>query len=137
MVRGIANSKIGFGDLILLLRYFFKLKVSTHPNYLWPPLTIVFAILAKQLRYHGAVIGGFILSVLGLLLVVNPDILDLAQLMHILQQNPIAYFFAFLGALLWPCYSVLTKKYAQGQNAVPLFFMVTALALWGNSFCGE
>ena len=31
MVRGIANSKIGFGDLILLLRYFFKLKVSTHP----------------------------------------------------------------------------------------------------------
>ncbi|MHC3119176.1 helix-turn-helix transcriptional regulator, partial [Acinetobacter nosocomialis] len=29
---GIANSKIGFGDLILLLRYFFKLKVSTHPN---------------------------------------------------------------------------------------------------------
>ncbi|MCO8086607.1 hypothetical protein NI464_14885, partial [Acinetobacter lwoffii] len=30
-VRGIANSKIGFGDLILLLRYFFKLKVSTHP----------------------------------------------------------------------------------------------------------
>ena len=33
MVRGIANSKIGFGDLILLLRYFFKLKVSTHPNF--------------------------------------------------------------------------------------------------------
>ncbi|MFH7349929.1 hypothetical protein L1A45_15245 [Acinetobacter variabilis] len=32
MVRGIANSKIGFGDLILLLRYFFKLKVSTHPS---------------------------------------------------------------------------------------------------------
>ncbi|MDA3576151.1 hypothetical protein MJ047_11805, partial [Acinetobacter baumannii] len=31
-VRGIANSKIGFGDLILLLRYFFKLKVSTHPK---------------------------------------------------------------------------------------------------------
>ncbi|PPC51213.1 MFS transporter, partial [Acinetobacter baumannii] len=25
-------SKIGFGDLILLLRYFFKLKVSTHPR---------------------------------------------------------------------------------------------------------
>ncbi|OTT37478.1 hypothetical protein CAS80_07470, partial [Acinetobacter baumannii] len=27
------NSKIGFGDLILLLRYFFKLKVSTHPSH--------------------------------------------------------------------------------------------------------
>ena len=103
-------------------------------NYLWPPLTIVFSILAKQLNYRWPVILGFFLSVFGLLLVVNPDILDLAQLMHILQQNPIAYFFAFLGALLWPCYSVLTKKYAQGQNAVSLFFMVTALALWGIHF---
>ena len=37
MVRGIANSKIGFGDLILLLRYFFKLKVSTHPIQLSKP----------------------------------------------------------------------------------------------------
>jgi len=34
MVRGIANSKIGFGDLILLLRYFFKLKVATHPKFI-------------------------------------------------------------------------------------------------------
>lgn len=103
-------------------------------NYLWPPLTIVFSILAKQLHYRCSVIWGFILSVFGLLLVVNPDILNLPQFMHVLQQNPIAYFFAFLGALLWPCYSVFTKKYAQGQNAVPLFFMVTALALWGIHF---
>ncbi|HAV3506479.1 hypothetical protein D3X38_19385 [Acinetobacter baumannii] len=39
MVRGIANSKIGFGDLILLLRYFFKLKVSTHPKQISNNLT--------------------------------------------------------------------------------------------------
>ena len=103
-------------------------------NYLWPPLTIVFSILAKQLNYRWPIILGFIISVLGLLLVVNPDILNLHQFLHILQQNPIAYFFAFLGALLWPCYSVMTKKYAQGQNAVPLFFMVTAIALWGIHF---
>lgn len=99
-------------------------------NYLWPPLTIVFSILARQLNYRWPIVLGFIVSVLGLLLVVNPDILNLHQFLHILQQNPLAYFFAFLGALLWPCYSVLTKKYAQGQNAVPLFFAVTAVALW-------
>ncbi|MFX7345956.1 hypothetical protein ABTI94_06460, partial [Acinetobacter baumannii] len=34
-------SKIGFGDLILLLRYFFKLKVSTHPNKLYLSCTMV------------------------------------------------------------------------------------------------
>ena len=103
-------------------------------NYLWPPLTIVFSILAKQLNYRWPVILGFIVSVIGLLLVVNPDLLNLHQFLQILQQNPMAYFFAFLGALLWPCYSVLTKKYAQGQNAVPLFFVVTAIALWGIHF---
>ena len=47
MVRGIANSKIGFGDLILLLRYFFKLKVSTHPSV----TVIVFAF--HDLFYDG------------------------------------------------------------------------------------
>ncbi len=45
MVRGIANSKIGFGDLILLLRYFFKLKVSTHPSQLK-----TFRILSERYR---------------------------------------------------------------------------------------
>lgn len=103
-------------------------------NYLWPPLTIVFSILAKQLNYQWGVVFGFILAVLGLLLVVNPQILEIHKLIEVLSQNPQAYFFAFLGALLWPCYSVLTKKYAKGLNAVPLFFVVTALVLWGLHF---
>ncbi|MFX6103580.1 hypothetical protein ABTF15_17380, partial [Acinetobacter baumannii] len=34
-------SKIGFGDLILLLRYFFKLKVSTHPSYFMNKLILL------------------------------------------------------------------------------------------------
>ena len=51
MVRGIANSKIGFGDLILLLRYFFKLKVSTHPNLIEKN---IFLTLPKR---HGVLFG--------------------------------------------------------------------------------
>lgn len=101
-------------------------------NYLWPPLMIVFSIFAKQLSYRWPVIIGFILAVIGLMLVVNPDILDLDKLIQILKQNPIAYVFAFIGALLWPIYSILTKKYAQGQNGVPLFFFVSVLMLWGG-----
>jgi hypothetical protein len=62
MVRGIANSKIRFGDLILLLRYFFKLKVSTHPSfvlalftpkqYLWKSQIVIFALLAFSLPLY-------------------------------------------------------------------------------------
>ena len=103
-------------------------------NYLWPPITIIFSILAKQLNFKAWVFFGFILAVIGLLLVVNPKILEFENFIHVLSQNPIAYAFAFLGALLWPCYSVFTKKYAEGANAVPLFFVVTAVALWGVHF---
>ena len=99
-------------------------------NYLWPPLMIVFSIIAKQLNYHWCVGIGFLLAILGLLLVVNPDILNPDRLNLILEQNPIAYIFAFVGAFLWPIYSILTKKYAQGQNGVPLFFMVSVILLW-------
>lgn len=99
-------------------------------NYLWPPLSIVLAILAKQLRYHWAVIPGFVLAVLGLMLVVNPEIWNLVQLWSVLTENPLAYSLAFSAALLWPCYGVLTRAYAQGSNAVSLFFVVTAALLW-------
>lgn len=99
-------------------------------NYLWPPLMIVFSIIAKQLNYHWCVGIGFILAILGLMLVVNPDILNQDRLILIVEQNPIAYLFALVGALLWPIYSILTKKYAQGQNGVPLFFTVTVVLLW-------
>lgn len=99
-------------------------------NYLWPPLTIVFSIFAKQLTFHWLVVLGFLISVFGLLLVVNPHILDFKVFIEILSKNPKAYIFSFLAALLWPCYSVLTKRYAQGFNAVPLFFLITACVLW-------
>ena len=103
-------------------------------NYLWPRLTVVLAIFAKQLSYKLPVILGFILAVLGLMMVVNPDVLNLSKLFSVLQKNPVAYSFALIGAILWSCFSVLTKKYAQGHNAVPLFFAVTALSLWGVHF---
>lgn len=99
-------------------------------NYLWPPLMIVFSILAKQLSAKLWVIPGFLLAVFGLMLVVNPEVTQFNQFLAVLGQNPWAFAFAFIGALLWPMYSVLTKTYGNGQNGVPLFFMVSVTALW-------
>ena len=99
-------------------------------NYLWPPITILFAILAKQLNFNRIFFVGLILAIIGLLMVVNPEILDFEKFLIVLSENPKAYSFAFLGAILWSCYSVLTKKYAEGFNAVPIFFLITAISLW-------
>ena len=100
-------------------------------NYLWPPLMIVFSIFARQLQARLWVIPGFLLAVVGLMLVVNPEITNLSKLMQVLAENPWAYGFAFIGALLWPCYCILTRKYGRGQNGVPIFFVVAVIALWG------
>ncbi|WP_441365752.1 aromatic amino acid DMT transporter YddG [Acinetobacter lwoffii] len=99
-------------------------------NYLWPPLMIVFSIFARQLQARLWVIPGFLLAVMGLMLVVNPEITNLPKFMQVLAENPWAYGFAFLGALLWPCYCVLTRTYGRGQNGVPIFFLVAVISLW-------
>lgn len=132
---------LGCGALFVLYEILFLVSIALSHNrdqvmviaminYLWPPLMIVFSIFAKQLNYRWTVIIGFVLAIFGLMLVVNPDILNIQKLRLILAQNPIAYVFAFVGALLWPIYSILTKKYAQGQNGVPLFFIVSVIILW-------
>ena len=99
-------------------------------NYLWPPLMIVFAILFKQLSYRPLAIAGFVVAVLGLMMVVNPQITEPFKMIAVLQQNPMAYGFALVGAIIWPCYSLLTKRYAQGHNAVAFFFLISASVLW-------
>lgn len=83
-------------------------------NYLWPLLMIVFSILAKQLDYRWTVGLGFLFDMTGLILVVNPDVMNMQKMISTLLQNLIIYLIAFVDALLWPIYSVLTKKYAQG-----------------------
>lgn len=99
-------------------------------NYLWPPLMIVFSIMFKQLSYRPLAIVGFILAVMGLVLVVNPQVTEPLMMLEVLQENPMAYAFALAGAMIWPCYSLLTRRYAQGHNAVAFFFMISASVLW-------
>lgn len=104
-------------------------------NYLWPPMTVLFAIFAGQLRYQPLVILGFVITILGLMLVVNPYIFNIEYLVHVLQAHPMGYGFAFIAAILWAMYSVLTKKYAQGHNAVSLFFCFNGMYFMG-CICG-
>jgi drug/metabolite transporter (DMT)-like permease len=54
-----------------------------------------------------------------------------------IQDNPLSYGLAFVGAILWAAYCTVTTKLAQGKNGVTPFFMMVALTLWVKFLLGE
>ena len=48
------------------------------------------------------------------------------------MSNPISYILAFMGALLWAIYCVVTKKYSQGHNPIALYFLMISIVLWAK-----
>ncbi len=100
-------------------------------NYLWPSLTIVLATAFGLQRFRAGLIPGVLLAMLGIVLVLKGDgQLSAQALWANVQSNPVAYGLAFAAAWLWPCYSVLSKRYAHGANALSLFLWMVAVVLW-------
>lgn len=102
-------------------------------NYLWPSFTMLAAIAFNGQRASWLVAPGFLVAILGIASVLGGDQgLDLAGMAANVQDNPLSYGLAFAGAMIWAAYCTVTSRMAQGKNAVTLFFMLTALALWGK-----
>lgn len=100
-------------------------------NYLWPALTVVFAILARQQSASWFLLPAIALCIVGISWVIKGDSAwSLALLWQNMQSNPPAYALAFCAAALWPAYTVLTRRFGNGVNGVPLFMLTTAAALW-------
>jgi drug/metabolite transporter (DMT)-like permease len=78
-------------------------------------------------------VPGILCSALGIGWVLGGEEgLNFNQLVRNVQSNPLSYGLAFLGALLWSAYCVVTVKYARGVNGVTLFFLGVALVLWAK-----
>lgn len=100
-------------------------------NYLWPALTMVCAILFNHQKSNLLIIPGFIIAIVGICWVLGGDQgLDLASMGANIQDNPLSYGLAFIGALIWAAYCTVTARIANGKNGVTLFFMLTAVVLW-------
>ena len=99
-------------------------------NYLWPSLTIAFAVLWGQQTARWWLWPGLLICLWGLVRVLGGDSFSLSTLWQHVLGNPAAYGMAFAAALLWPTYSLLARRYGAGFNAVGLFVTWTALALW-------
>lgn len=102
-------------------------------NYLWPGLTVLFAILFNHQRANLLIVPGLALSLYGVCYVLGGEHgLHWAGMWANVQQNPLSYALALAGALLWATYCTVTSRMANGQNGVTLFFLLTALVLWAK-----
>lgn len=100
-------------------------------NYLWPSLTIVFAILFNGQKSTLWVIPGLAISLLGVGWVLGGENgLHVHDIMQNIVSSPLSYGLAFAGAFIWAAYCTVTSRYARGQNGITLFVLLTALSLW-------
>lgn len=101
-------------------------------NYLWPSLTMLFAVLLRQQRASAMLLApGIALSFVGVVWVMKGESpFSLAQLLTNVRTNPLAYALAFIAAILWGAYSVLARRFSSGKGGVGLFLLATAGSLW-------
>lgn len=100
-------------------------------NYLWPSLTILFAILFNGQKTTLWVIPGLVLAVAGVSWVLGGDQgINLADISRNVLSSPLSYLLAFSGAFIWAAYCTVTSKYARGANGITLFILLTAATLW-------
>lgn len=102
-------------------------------NYLWPTFTMIAAILFNNQKVTVLIFPGVLISMFGICFVLSGDHgLDFLMMMENIKDNPLSYGLAFVGALIWAAYSIITAKIADGKNGVTLFFMFVSVALWIN-----
>jgi len=107
-------------------------------NYLWPAFTLLAFVACGLQKGHWLMLPGFLLALLGVGVVLGGAAgLDWEPMRAHMRSNPPAYALALAGAVIWAAYCVVTRKMAQGHNAISLFFVLMALALWLQYFLGD
>ncbi|WP_050934096.1 aromatic amino acid DMT transporter YddG, partial [Vibrio harveyi] len=100
-------------------------------NYLWPALTVLFAVLGSNKKPNWLLYPAVMLAFIGVAWTVSGDSgLSPTQLMANISSNPIVYFMAFAGAVIWAVYCNLTQRQQSKHNAITLLFIATAISLW-------
>ncbi|MEC5321420.1 aromatic amino acid DMT transporter YddG [Brenneria populi subsp. brevivirga] len=102
-------------------------------NYLWPCLTILFAVFINQQKSRILLWPGLALSLAGIVWIMQGDgEWSPRGLWQNILTNPLAYGLAFSAAAIWALYCNITKRYGQGKSGIPLFFLVVSCVLWAQ-----
>lgn len=100
-------------------------------NYLWPALTVLLAVLISRKPVNILVYPSIALAFIGVAwTITGDDGLSVSAIAANVATNPVTYSMAFIGAIIWAVYCNVTKSLANGQNAITVFFIMTAISLW-------
>jgi drug/metabolite transporter (DMT)-like permease len=95
-------------------------------NYLWPGLTLVFAIPILRTKVRWSFFAGLAMAAAGAALApLRLGEYSAEALLENLRTNPLPYALALAGAVVWALYSVLSRRWGAGTEggAVPLFML--------------
>ncbi|MFT4174246.1 MAG: aromatic amino acid DMT transporter YddG [Rhodocyclaceae bacterium] len=107
-------------------------------NYLWPSLTMTFAILFNGRKSSFLIAPGLALAVLGTFWILGGDQgFALDEMLDNIRTNPVSYGLALGAALNWAAYCSVTSGIAKGANGITLFMILTALTLWTIYLVGD
>lgn len=100
-------------------------------NYLWPSLTLLFAVFFNQQKSSIGLWVGVALALVGIVWMMKGESQWSPLVMwHNILTNPLAYSLAFAAAISWALYCNITKRLGQGKSGNTLFFFVVSIVLW-------
>jgi drug/metabolite transporter (DMT)-like permease len=104
-------------------------------NYLWPSLVVLLAVCTSKKPVDKRLYAAIALSFFGVAWTVSGDGgISISQLAKNIATNPVSYSMALMGAFIWAFYCNITKRLANGKNAITWFFIATAITLWITYF---
>ena len=103
-------------------------------NYLWPSLTILFAVLFNGVRTRWWLYPGLLVAFGGIIVILSGDKgFSLTEFVARFAENPVSYLLALVAAVTWAGYSSMTRAWGNGINPSTIIFAVDTLVflvLW-------
>ncbi|WP_303045814.1 aromatic amino acid DMT transporter YddG [Turicimonas muris] len=92
-------------------------------NYLWPSLTILFAVIFNHQKAKWWLGIGMLGAIYGICIVLSRNVLvDFKGMYFHILENPLSYFLGLTAAISWAAYSNFTKAWSRGENPTVLVF---------------
>ena len=104
-------------------------------NYLWPCSIVVMSIWINKQKMGWLVWPGTGVAIVGLYwCIASGGDVTFSRLVANFLSSPLPYICGLLAALTWGVYCNLSARFSQGHNAIPVFFILIAAALWVGFF---